>query len=1223
MPRQTPSAPAMPHGLGGQWLLLCGGLLLTGAILGWLQYSEYRAIDVRERERLAVQARVIHDNLSRQVASINAAMQGVMHDLPLWQAEDNDMASANRRLRTLVSALPGLRTMALLNAEGVVQASSRVELLGADFGERSYFRTALSTRDPDTLIVGPPFMSVLGTWTMTLARIVHDHSGRLVGVVSASVDPHEFETLLDSVRYTPDMWTAVVHGSGRLFLMMPTRADLMGKELGLPGTMFTRHVESSGRASMQAGLVHATGEQRLLAQQTVAPPELRMDQPLVVWASRDLRAIHAGWRHRTANLAWLLAGLCVFSAAALWALQRRQRQALGQAAQAQAALHAQRERLERIAENVPGMLYQFELQADGHSAMVYCSRGIEELHGVPPQAVQHDTSALLQTTHPDDLPAMRAALTHSARTLGVWQHEYRALHPRLGVRWLSGLARPQALEDGSIVWYGYIRDITQAKEQQLALQQAKDAADAASQAKGRFVANVSHEIRTPLNAILGMLQLLQSTPLAAQQQDYVAKAQGAARALLAVVNDILDFSRLDAGATQPERRPFALDQLLRNLSVLLAAALGDKPVELLFQLGPHTPRALVGDALRLQQVLLNLAGNALKFTARGEVVLSLRPLRLDDRHARIEFAVRDTGIGIAPDRLEAIFESFTQAEDSTTREYGGTGLGLAISQHLVRLMGGQLQVSSTPGQGSRFTFVLDFERAAPEAALPTKPAHHLQGLRLLIVDDNASTRQALQDMGQAFGWDCASAAGMQQAEALWHQAALQGAPFDAACVDGDLPGLDDPDALRAWGADGASALVCMTSMHGQARLLARSAAQALGTAPQLIKPVTPSALFDAVAQATGGASVLQAGPAPAETSQPLAGLRVLLVEDNPLNQQVARELLAQAGAQVALAGNGREGVEQIRTALAQAALPDAVLMDIQMPVMDGYEATRQLRALPGASRLPIIAMTANAQPADRQACHDAGMDDHLSKPVDRGELIAAVLRHFQPGRDAQHTATLPVPAAPGAAATEPARLPELPEGFDLPAALQCLGGDRALYTRLLHDFAHGHGDAVVQVRQLLEAGERNGARRGLHTLKGLCATLGATALAQQCAQLQAQVEQDAPAQALHAPLQRLDAALAEALALLQQAGTQLVTAQAAPPADTPRPADTAVLRRRLQALDALLAGHSMDALDAAQQLATHAGGDARLATLQQQVQHLDFAQARSLVSSWLSALHDD
>lgn len=478
-----------------------------------------------------------------------------------------------------------------------------------------------------------------------------------------------------------------------------------------------------------------------------------------------------------------------------------------------------------------------------------------------------------------------------------------------------------------------------------------------------------------MNAVLGLLQLLQLSGLNARQQDYVHKAEGAARSLLAILNDILDFSKVESGKLVLDDAPFRLDELMRNLSVVLSSALPRKGVEVLFQLDPAVPRVLHGDGLRLQQVLLNLAGNALKFTERGEVVVALQLLQAGPERVRVEFAVRDTGIGIAADRLEAIFEGFTQAEASTTRRFGGTGLGLAISRRLVHLMGGELTVTSTPGQGSRFAFTLelgcDAHTRAQEGASLAPPGPRPQGLRVLIADDNATARQVLSAMVESFGWQVQTASNGAQALELLATATEQGTPFDILCVDWVMPGMDGWETIKHLRARQGATLptILMITAHGRAMALQHLEEQ--GDGPEggpvldgfLVKPVTPSMLFDAVVQAMHAAPVVQECSVQS-LSRTLAGLRLLVVEDNPLNQQVARELLSHAGAEVEVAQDGVHALACVRNAPQPY---DAILMDVQMPRMDGYTATRVLRQEMGVTT-PIIAMTANALPAWRQAC---------------------------------------------------------------------------------------------------------------------------------------------------------------------------------------------------------------------------------------------------------------
>ncbi len=544
-------------------------------------------------------------------------------------------------------------------------------------------------------------------------------------------------------------------------------------------------------------------------------------------------------------------------------------------------------------------------------------------------------------------------------------------------------------------FYVVVSDVTELKRAQLALEslnaslaQRTREAEAATLAKSQFLANMSHEIRTPMNAVLGALQLLHRTVLSPVQLDYALKAESAARALLAIINDVLDFSKIEAGKLTLERQPFRLDTLLRELGAILSSTLGARELELLFDVDPEAPLDLVGDSLRLQQVLLNLASNAIKFTERGEVVIAVRLRSHDAGSGVLEFAVSDTGIGISAEQLQRIFNGFEQAEASTTRRYGGTGLGLAISQRLVALMGGELQVTSEPGHGSRFSFALTVP-LAPRGARPRLAPPTLRDLRVLIVDDNASVRTVLKRVAASFGWQAVTAADGGAALACWQ--AGDDRP-DVVLVDWRLPDMDGwtlIERIRARAPAQRPPVFIMTATHGR---------EALEGAPErddslldgfLIKPLTPSAIVDAVGAAIAGQGRHRARAAAPHRRQRLRGLRLLLVEDNLTNQQIAHDLLVDEGAHVDVAGSGRAGIEAVRHAQPPY---DAVLMDIQMPDMDGYAATAQIRQLAGAPP-PIIAMTANALPQDRAACLAAGMVDHIGKPFDIEHLVAVLLRH--------------------------------------------------------------------------------------------------------------------------------------------------------------------------------------------------------------------------------------
>ncbi len=507
----------------------------------------------------------------------------------------------------------------------------------------------------------------------------------------------------------------------------------------------------------------------------------------------------------------------------------------------------------------------------------------------------------------------------------------------------------------------------------------RNRAETATRVKSQFLATMSHEIRTPMNGILGMQHLLRLTELSAQQRDYVDKTYAAAHSLLGILNDILDFSKVETGNLVLERVPFNLEQMLRNLALILGASVQDKPVEVLFDLDPALPSDVLGDPLRLNQVLVNLAGNAIKFTERGSVVVSVQLQSCDASQVRLHFSVRDTGIGIAPEQQGSIFDSFTQAESSTTRRFGGTGLGLAISRRLVRLMGGELRVDSTPGVGSTFSFALAYGRTAPGA--PREPLP----LKALVIGASEPSRQLLQAMIAGLGGQADGVGDLAAAQAL-----MDARPaYELVLLDG-VDSWDDAARLRRRTAVRMVALANAEATHD----LHQRMRQEAGVLDQvLMKPLTPAMLYEAlrrIAPEDGGGDAPPAAEVAAPT-QRLAGLRLLLVEDNPLNQQVASALLQLEGAEVDVANNGREGVDQVM----RGPCYDAVLMDMQMPVMDGNEATRLLRAQ-GYTGLPILALTANVLEAERDECRAAGVDDFIAKPIEFENMVAMVARYCAP-----------------------------------------------------------------------------------------------------------------------------------------------------------------------------------------------------------------------------------
>jgi len=1029
--------------------------------------------------------------------------------------------------------------------------------------------------------------------------------GRIIGITGLLMDVTELKRAEAELRQSRQLMSSMVENMPAMIFLKRT-ADLRYEMFNRYGAQLyglTRGEELIGKSdydfvpAAEADFFTAA-DRRVLAAEAGAVTEIAEEPITTNGVTRYLTTRKVALRDDS-GVATHVLGI---------SLDITERKQAKEALSATVAQLAQSEHFVRtVTDNLPGMVAYWD-------ASLHCrfaNRYFLEWHG-------RHADQMLGALMPEVLGEEQYALCapYVQRALGG---EPQGFAGRL--RWPSG--------DVSHTWVNYIpdvdergrvrgffvlvSDVTELKETELHLQEvndelvlARDRAEAANRAKSEFLANMSHEIRTPMNAIIGLARLLEEAPLAARERGYLDKIQLATQSLLGLVNDVLDFSRVEAGQLVLEHAAFSLEHILGSISVLVGGSAYDKSIELVYDIDPQLPAELAGDPMRLQQVLLNLISNAIKFTERGEVVLQLRQApgtaRPEQRAMLLEFRVRDTGIGIPPEQQAHIFDAFSQADSSTSRKFGGAGLGLAICRQLADMMGGAIEVRSTPGLGSEFLFTCPFECLAPAAAPPAAA-----GLRVLIVDDSATVRGALLAACDQLGWVAAAAADAAAALALLQDSQRIGQPYELLLLDRDMPDMDGPAMLGHVQADLALPLppvLMMVSEHVAAAQAQLSGS--LGVAGILSKPVSPGRLREGVAALRPGANG-EAGGAPHQVHTPLQGrldgMRILLVEDNEINQEVAQYILLHAGATVETVANGQLAVDLLRAAPHRC---DLVLMDVQMPVLNGYDATRAIRASGGAlASLPIVAMTANVMEDDRRRADDAGMDAHVAKPIDVEEMLAVLVRLAGGGR-----APRAAPQTAGAAALPHApALPPLP-GIDVDAALARLGGNREALVALLKRFEQSQGGTVSEVKALLAAGQRQQAAQSLHRLRGVAANLGAGEVASLSAVVEAALRQDADAAALLAALAPLEQALQRVAAGARQLS--------APASDLPS-SNTAAhdLPQKLAELQSLLQNNNLKALEHFQQLRPALSAAEPVRALAEAVETLNFKAAQKMVEDML------
>ena len=726
-----------------------------------------------------------------------------------------------------------------------------------------------------------------------------------------------------------------------------------------------------------------------------------------------------------------------------------------------------------FAMNHAGISIQWIDAADGH--LLYVNERACELYGYPREKLLSMDATELTTDFSAAALAEQVPRLEEQGQIRIESLVSTASGGKIPIETVLYLQKSAADQVGHFITFS--TDITQRKAAEEALLAAKAAAESAARTRSEFLANMSHEIRTPMNAIIGMSQLALRTSLDPKQRNYIEKVNRSATALLGILNDILDFSKVEAGHLDMEVVDFRLDAVIENLCNVISLRADEKGLEFLLDIEPDVPRALVGDAMRLGQVLVNLAGNAVKFTESGVVVVGCRKIAEDEDYVNLEFHVRDSGIGMTEEQQSKLFLAFSQADTSITRRFGGTGLGLAISKRLIELLGGEISVSSQVGQGSTFRFSARFGKGKGLKASwgGEHVSHDLSGRRVLIIDDNPEAREIFSEIVAHFGFVVDTAASGREGMNLMTNCA-----YDLLICDWKMPEMDGVQLIRTiQHADGVHvpSAIIMVSAYGVEEL--RQETTDLVLAGILPKPASPSTIFDTIVTAfgqplSGQQRVEGFGMAAAETIE-FSGESVLLVEDNPINQELANDLLTSAGLTVTVANNGVEALEWLDKAKFAC-----VLMDVQMPEMDGLEATRRIRLDPRFKDLPVIAMTAGAMAEEREETVRAGMNDYITKPIDIDQMFATIAHWLKQSTD----------QAAAKAAAAPADTPANWPGLDVEFGLKSVFNKVTLYRKLLRSYLDSSVTSSQKFDAAMAAGDRKELNRLAHTMKGGGGTLG-------------------------------------------------------------------------------------------------------------------------------------